>query len=431
MAILYHIQTQNDKQRKQLDEIFIQRKNKETDIAQIEEQIHDINMSFEERLNELDPDLRSQYERLREENGQLEQEIMKRRSDLDEVSMKLSIAESKLREDPRKERAQQLRDEKNKLQNKKDDLQLQTDEMNLPFPEARGRLIAKAKEDQAKLKELEQRIQEVRKLSESYQKQMKEIDGELKENKADIVDKNKFEILMERDKEYTEFINNFDIMKNNELEEVSKLEKNIMLLLETMSKNVIKMKTVPSQEETKSGQADVDHKKKILEQDALTYERLQNEVEERQLQLERMRNVEESIEKNIKIFKDKVEMMQNELNTKYANVDDLAVKAETDKKRLTLLRGYYSTHKDALKEQVTLSSMKADAKKIQLSENDAYKGLVELEKKVAENEGSLFSIKQFIEGKKYEANYAKTLADCMSLISSINNENIKAVSGTH
>lgn len=431
MAILYHIQAQNDKQRRQLDEIFIQRKNKESDIAVIEDQIHEINLSFEERLNELDPDLRTQYERLREENGLLEQEIVKRRTELDEVSMKLSIAENKLREDPRKERAQQLRDEKNKLQSKKDDLQLQTDEMNLPFPEARARLIAKAKEDQAKLKELEQRIQEVKKLTESYQRQIKEIDGELKENKADIVDKSKFEILMERDKEYTEFITNFDTIKGNELEEVVKLEKNIKALLETMSKNVVKMKIVPSQEDTKTEQADIDHKKKILEQDALTYERLQNEVEERQHQLERMKTVEESIEKNIKIYKDKIEQMQNELDTKYANVDDLAVKAEADKKRLALLRTYYSAHKDALKEQVTLASMKVDAKKIQLSENESYKTLVDLEKRVAENEGSLFGIKQFIDGKKYEANYANTVADCLSLISKINNENIKAASGSH
>lgn len=431
MAILYHIQAQNDKQRRQLDDIFIQRKNKETDIAQIEDQIHDINASFEERLNELDPDLRSQYESLREENGQLEQEIMKRRNDLDDVSMKLSIAESKLREDPTKERAQQLRDEKSKLQGKKDDLQLQTDEMNLPFPEARERLISKAKDDQAQLKSIEQRIQEIKKLTESYQRQLKEIENELKGNQAETTDKNKYEILMERDKEYTEFINNFDSIKNQELEQVIVLEKSIQNILETMSKNIIKMEKPPTKDVAKVEEDDISYKKRMLDNEMNTYELLKHEVDERVNQLKRMENIEENIEKNKKIVKDKMENMQMELDTKYCNLDQLGTKAEAEKKKLVILRAYYSAHKDALKEHVTLSAMKVDKKRIQLLDNDTYKSLGELEKRVSSTEGSLFNIKQFIEGKKYEANYASTLAECLSLISAINNENVKVASGMH
>ncbi len=431
MAILYHIQAQNDKQRKQLDEIFIQRKNKEIEIAQIEEQIQGINLAFEERLNELDPDQRSHYEKLREENTLLEQEIAKRRTDLDEVSMKLSIAEGKLREDPTKERAQQLRDEKARLQAKKDDLQLQTDEMNLPFPEARERLISKAKEDQAQLKATEQRIQEIKKLIDSYQKQMKEIESELEENKAESVDKKKYDILMERDKEYTDFIENFETIKAHETEPVAALEKRIQDLLETMSRNLIKMEKVPvpSAEVTKQTEDDINYRKKLVENEANTFEVLKKEVEERANQLKRMQNVEENIEKNAKILKDKMETMQSEMDTKYSHIGEMLAKSEAEKKRLTTLRAYYAAHKDALKEQVTFASIKVEAKKNQLAENETHKSLVELEKKVAESEGSVYGIKQFIESKKYETNYANTMAECLALVNAINNENIKTVSG--
>eukprot|EP01022_Parablepharisma_sp_SALTPOND_P020569 TRINITY_DN377_c0_g1_i2.p1 TRINITY_DN377_c0_g1~~TRINITY_DN377_c0_g1_i2.p1 ORF type:complete len:602 (-),score=123.11 TRINITY_DN377_c0_g1_i2:1138-2943(-) len=430
MAILYHIQAQNERQRRQLDDIFIQRKNKETEIAQIEDQIHGISLAFEERLNELDPDQRGQYERLREENTLLEQEIAKRRTDLDEVSMKLSIAEGRLREDPTKERAQQLHDEKARLQAKKDDLQLQTDEMNLPFPEARERLITKAKEDQAQLKGTEQRIQEIKKLIDAYQKQIKEIETDLETNKAESVDKNKYDILKEKDKEYSDFIDNFEARRGQELEQVAALEKKVQDLLEMMSRNLIKMEKTPTAEETKVAQADINYRAKLVENEANTYEVLKKEVEERANQLKRMENIEENIEKNVKIVKDKMDHMQRELDTKYSHIGELVAKAEADKRRLTALRAYYAAHKDALKEQVTFASMKVDAKKSQLADNDTYRTLVELEKKVAESESSLFSLRQFIDGKKRETNYANSLAECLSLISAINNETIKNVSGT-
>ncbi len=426
MGVLYHIQAQNDKQRHQLDDIFIQRKNKETEIAGIEEQIHGISLAFEERLNELDPDQRSQYEKLREENAGLEQEIGRRRAELEDVTQKLSIAENRLREDVTKERAQQLGDEKAKLQAKKDDLLLQTDEMNLPFPEARERLLTKAKEDQGQMKAAEQRAQEVKKLLESYQKQMKEIESELEENKADSVDKKKYEILQERDKEYTDYINNFETLKSQELEQVAQLEKKVSDQLEMMSRNIRKMERAPTKEEAEKTEKDKDFRTNLVKSEEETYAILQNEVAERGNQMKRMENVEENIEKGAKQYRDKMDTMQKEIDTKYSHIGELVAKYEAEKRRLTTLRTYYMAHKDALKEQVTFASMKADAKKSQLADNETHKGLAELERKIAENESSIVSVRQFIESKKYETNYTNTMADCMSLMGGINNAVISA-----
>lgn len=426
MAILYHIQAQNEKQRHQLDDIFIQRKNKESEIAGIEEQIHDINMGFEERLNELDPDQRGQYERLREENTLLEQEIVKRRNELDEVTSKLSVAEAKLREDVTKERAQQLRDEKGKLQMKKEDLRLQTDELNLPFPEAREKLLSKAKEDQGQLKTAEQRTQEIRKLIESYQKQIKEIESELEENKAETVDKKKYEILQERDKEYTDFIENFETIKNQELEQVTQLEKKVSDLLEMMSRNIRKMERVPTKEEADNVEGEKKFRDKLVKNEEETVEITRREVEERTSQLSRMANVEENIEKNSKMLKDKMDSMQQEIDSKFSHIGELTAKAEAEKRKLGALRSYYFSHKDGLREQVTFNSMKVDAKKSQLSDNETYRGLAELERKIMEGEGSVFSMKHFIDSKKNETNYANTFAECMSLTGAINNEVIRS-----
>ena len=427
MAILYHIQAQNEKQRHNLDEIFIQRKNKETEIAGIEEQVHNINLAFEERLNELDPDQRGQYERLREENVQLEQEIAKRRTDLEEVSQRLTMAENKLRDDPTKERAQQLRDERAKLQVKKEELQLQTDEMGLPFPEARERLLSKAKDDQQQMKSAEQRLHEVQKLIESYQRQLKDIDGELEENKVEGADKKKYEILQERDKEYTDYISGFDSLKAKELEQVSQLEHNIAEQLEQMSRHLRKLAKTPTAAEAENTEGEKKFRENLVHNEAETYEIAKREVEERTSQLARMQNVEPNILKNAQQLKDKMARMQQELDEKYSKVSDLVAEAQAEKRRLEALKAHYAAHKDGLREQVTFVSVAVDKKKNQLAENETHKVLNDFERRIAENEGSLFSMAQFIESKKRETNYAYIRDECLAAVNGINNKRVQDV----
>ena len=431
MAILYHIQAQNERQKHQLDDIFIQRKNKETEIAGIEEQVHNINLAFEERLNELDPDQRAQYEKLREENGQLEQEIGKRRTELEEVSQRLSQAENRLREDPTKERAQVLRDEKAKLQAKKEELQLQTDEMGLPFPEARERLLSKAKEDQQQMKAAEQRLHEVQKLVESYQRQLKDIDGELEENKAEGVDKKKYEILQERDKEYTDYIAGFESLRAQELEQVSQLEKKIAEQLEQMSRHLRKLEKVPTVADAENTEGEKKFRENLVHNEAETFEIAKREVEERSSQLTRMQNVEGNIAKSAQLLQDKMARMQEEIDDKYSKVGTVVAEAQAEKRRLESLKAHYGAHKDALREQVTFVSVAVDKKKNQLGDNETHKSLTDIERRLAENEGSLFSMTQFIESKKREANYSYTRDDCLSLVNNINNERIQEVLNPH
>ena len=64
-------------------------------------------------------------------------------------------AETLLRQDTLKQRAQHLKDERTTLMKKKEDLELQTNEMNLPLPEARERLQNRIKQDNNELKQMD------------------------------------------------------------------------------------------------------------------------------------------------------------------------------------------------------------------------------------------------------------------------------------
>ena len=180
-----HIRIQNEKQKVALDSLFAEKKDMENELAGYEQQIQDINYANEARLNDLDPEQRNEYEKLKRENNTLNNEIQLNRQELDDVNQRLAQLEHRLKQDTFKQRAQHLREEKIQLAKKKEDLELQTNEMNLPFPEARERLMNRIKQDNAEIKQQEKEIADVRRMIETYQRNIKDIDNDLKDKKKD------------------------------------------------------------------------------------------------------------------------------------------------------------------------------------------------------------------------------------------------------
>lgn len=151
LALYHHIRLQNEKRKNQLDELFLERKEMENDISEIERQINEINQANEEKLKELDAEQKMVYDKLRLENNQLQRDINAMRNELDNVNVKLKILDEKLKQDSLRQRAQHLRDERISLLKKKEELELQTNESNLPFAEARDKLRNRIKQDHSEI----------------------------------------------------------------------------------------------------------------------------------------------------------------------------------------------------------------------------------------------------------------------------------------
>ena len=149
LALYNHIKAQNEHKKASLDELFIERKEMENEIADLEKQMIEIQQANEELLNELEPDKRQSYEKLKRENGELMNQVNYMRSELENVNQMLARADGQLRQDNLRQRAHHLKKEKVSLLSKKEELELQTNESNLPFPEARERLISRIKQDNA------------------------------------------------------------------------------------------------------------------------------------------------------------------------------------------------------------------------------------------------------------------------------------------
>ncbi len=96
----------------------------ENEIADLERQMQDIQYANEERLNELDPDKRNQFERLKQENMVMMRDINSMRAELDNVNGLLAKADAALKADTLRQRAHHLKKEKGTLLKKKEELEL-------------------------------------------------------------------------------------------------------------------------------------------------------------------------------------------------------------------------------------------------------------------------------------------------------------------
>ena len=69
--------------------MFAEKRDMENEISNVESAIADINMANESKLNDLDPEQRNEYEKLKEENGSLQSDINRNRTELEEVNSRL------------------------------------------------------------------------------------------------------------------------------------------------------------------------------------------------------------------------------------------------------------------------------------------------------------------------------------------------------
>merc|ERR1719353_2682569 len=82
---------QNDQLRGDVDQVFLEKRSHEEEIQLMQTEMQAITKGAEERLNELHPDQRHEYERLAEESSRLGRELQESRGELEQVSDRLEI----------------------------------------------------------------------------------------------------------------------------------------------------------------------------------------------------------------------------------------------------------------------------------------------------------------------------------------------------
>jgi intraflagellar transport protein 74 len=315
---------------------------------------------------------------------------------------------------------QQLREQIKTLEAQKADLDLQNIEASLSFPEARDRLLANIKEANGLILQTDKRIKEVKKMNDAYEKQLREMAAEFEEKRNEDQDKQKYEILYQRDKEMTDFIQTFDQTRGKDMDDCRVIQNHIIEMLEAASKTLALTRTLPSKETVNQQVNDLEFGQGKLDDAETTYQRLQRDYEEKMSMIARVDQLEEKVLSETESLAQKGVQMKEEITTKFSKTHEM--KAQREKYRESLIRDKDELARmiGKIKEEAQKKSYDFELKKQKLSMHEQYQRYSELEKRYAQNEQQINYMKNFILTKTADMNYQPMIQECQTLINDMN-----------
>ncbi len=416
------IKLYNKKKMDESDNLFLDKAKIMEQIQQIEQENNRVLQGIEQRLLDLDPDQKNEYESIREENQNYVLQIYQLREEMADLNAQLVEGENMLRNNPNKMEAHKLKDSINLLKRKKEELELQTNESGLSIDELKQRLMAKAKEQTMEKNNIDKKIPDTRKLIEANKKAIIEIEKEMKSQQSSDNTK-AVDSIAEKDKEISAFIENHENIKRAHYKEIRAKEEVVLVLLHNIAEK-INLGEKPLEGGTGIKER-IKEKKDMIEKSENTLEEAKAKYEELVIKLDRLDKLDETLKKDIDNYKEKLLRINNDISNKFDKVEEQKefLKRDADRKKKLLI--ILNQNKENYNKLLTSLTLKNRTKNTQLEDNDIYKRLHELEVKMQANENTIYSLQSYIDSKANENQYGNLLKDCMELQQKINNELLK------
>lgn len=173
-------QTKNQRTTQTLDEIFLQRQQKESAIKEAEKEIQEEKAIAEKQIEELDPARQQTYAQLKQENETFLTAIIAKQNDLEQIQSKAIQLENEISRDPMKEKAVQYFKRLIEATDKQRELELELKTAgNESVAQERNRLLEQVKNDNLETSGMERRIAEMEQQIRSFKEQLNQNTSEL------------------------------------------------------------------------------------------------------------------------------------------------------------------------------------------------------------------------------------------------------------
>ena len=413
----------NKKKMDESDNLFLEKAQIMEELDKVEYENNKVVQNIEQRLLDLDPDQKAEYEQIREDNQNYIMKIYQLREEMAKLNADLIEGENILKSNPNKMEAHKIKDSIDQLRRKKEELELQTNEAGLSIDELKQRLVVKAKEQTMEKNNIDKKIPDTKKLIESHKKSIIELEREMKSNVNNDNTK-AVDSISQKDKEYSAFIENYDSIKRNHYKEIQAKEEVVVALLENISDKINSGQS-PLENSGAGIKEKIREKKDMIEKSVNTLEEAKAKYEELVVKLQRLEKLDDTLKKDIKNYKDKLNRINNEIRDKYERIEEQKDFLQRDSDRMKSLLIVLNQNKDNYDKLLTSLVLKNRTKNAQLEENDIYKRMRDLEKKMQANENMIYGLQNYIESKANDNEFSGLLKECMALQKQINDELLK------
>lgn len=204
-----------------------------------------------------------------------------------------------------------------------------------------------------------------------------------------------------------------------QLSEQRRVQDTIVQLLEHISEGMAREGNMPSRAQAEEMKEDLSDKQRELKASEMTADRLQDELQLRQTELEKINTLDEKIGVELTSLADRMRGMKEELSM-FADIDAMRAKAEAAKRELDAKVKKYNSRRDGVRQQVAPLAAEVERKRNALSRHPQATALDNLEGKLKQYEQVVFGLKEFIATKGREADYESARNEVMKAASELN-----------
>lgn len=413
----------NAAQRSRLETVFTERNSVEQRVKEINAQLVQHTRRVEERLNQLPPAKHREFTELQHEVQTLSAEVARMEDAIASTRREAQEMQRDLLRDPTKSKAVELHDKIAALDSVKFELEQEGSAQHTP-EEAREHIRRMIKADNQELARAEEQIKELTDAIRRHENKLAKLQGsrlDLSEQAGVAETADKYEELMRKEREIVEYTSHFEENKANALRQMREKKESIVNLLERISKGMGMEGNLPSQRRYREMQDELEYKKKQMQNAETTQDRLVQEKDLRQSELEKINTLEDKIKLELTSLTEKMDTMTEEL-TKFTRLDLLKEEAETFRKKLEKDRVVLAKRAKVLKTSMAERSTKHDAKKAQLRENDTFMNIEKLEQKVRVLQKGIHEVGDYIKSKEAETDISPMVKEITNMVDDVNED---------
>lgn len=232
----------------------------------------------------------------------------------------------------------------------------------------------------------------------------------------------KFQELQEKDREMQEFIDSYPEKEREEVGKVKVIETEISDTLDRLVRVVAIRQQMPTESAGSLMDAmsqDMMDARDKLDSDTKTQQRLEKELAERKVELEKVISLDEKISHELTSIAAKVRDQQNDI-VRYSDLDALRADIDARKRSLQSRKAYLLHQRDNSKAQVQQLTLTYDHRRHQLQDDETHGALSAAEQKLRLVGQGVFALDEFVRLKEKESQYQPLKAECMRVVEECN-----------
>jgi len=402
-------------EKKKIDKVFEERQQKDGETREAEAAIEELRKKAHDRLQELGPDKVQRYDQCNFENMKHLKDAEQCRRQLFDLNRRVAQMEDELAADLIRKKGVQLTQEKGFLEMQLNDLKMDEDDPDLSFQQAKDRLLSKIKEDNDAIMRMTEDSHRISHEIKEKKEKIRQIDENLRATRDGKTDK--YRELQKKDADMSTFLESYSDKHDADVQAVTDAKRNIEVLLKHLADETRRQHSMPSSQDVNRDQDDLRFKQQQLANAENTTDRLDLELQERKLDLERVEELERKMTQEMDNLTQKMNEMRAEIKT-YSDLEAVEQSALQEKQHLSGRKNTLQSNSTALQQLVESRRKILDVKR-NAAASDASKALETQETKMKALEDNLFLMRETVAQKSAETNIEPIRNECTTLSTSI------------